>query len=51
MQSLKNPFVVSYKDNFLTTDGIIIIMEYCQSTIFNWFVDGDLKSLIDRYRK
>jgi hypothetical protein len=51
MRSLKNPFIISYKENFLTADGIIIIMEYCQSNIPGLSVDGDLKSFISRYRK
>lgn len=50
MKCVKNPFVVSYKESFEAEDGVVIIMEYCQSTA-GVTVEGDMKSVIEKCRR
>ena len=50
MKCVKNPFVVSYKESFLSEEGIVIIMEYCQSTA-SLTVEGDMRSLIIKCKR
>ena len=55
LRDLNHPFIVSYKDSFIESGLLIIIMEYCEGTsstnkIINNMVEGDLAFHIKRQK-